>query len=294
MEEASWVVIAVIAATLMVLAWRRSNPTAVLLVSNISIFAVTMIAFNDSYNFTAFDLGFKTPYFFEGKELWTLITSLFLHSDFTHLVFNMLYLILIGFALGSRMGRWRFLAVYFIGGALGNIAFAVTEWNADIFYVLIGSSGAISALMGAMIMLYPREKIVFPLGPIITNRFSVWLPIMVWFVLQFFLFFADSASPVAYAAHLGGFAAGAGLAWLIRPRRAKDEEDRRRADISPLKALCTEPYLKEMYDYAENAREDETRAMWVERILLHVKCPVCESGIAAKGKGFECRNGHKI
>jgi membrane associated rhomboid family serine protease len=294
MEEVSWIVIIAIAVTFMVLAWRRSSPTAVLLVSNVVIFAITMMAFRGVYNFTLFELGFKTAFFFDGEELWTLITSLFLHADFMHIVFNMLYLILIGFPLESRMGRWRFLIIYFIGGAIGNIAFAVTEWNTDIFFVLIGSSGAISALMGAMIMLYPRDKIMLPLGPIITNRFSVWLPILVWFLLQFFLFVADSASPVAYAAHLGGFAAGAGLAWLIRPRKAREEEDRRRADISPLKALCIEPFLKEMYDYAANARDDETREMWVERILLHVTCPVCGSGITAKGKGFECRNGHKI
>ncbi|MDR0791124.1 MAG: rhomboid family intramembrane serine protease, partial [Methanomassiliicoccaceae archaeon] len=172
MEMTSWAVIAIIAFTFVMLAWRRTSPTAVLLVSNTAIFAITLMAFNGFYNITLIELGFKTPLFFRGEELWTLITSMFLHADFMHLIFNMFFLILIGFPLESRMGRWRFIAVYLIGGVIGNIVFAVTEWDANIFLLLVGSSGAISALLGAMIMLYPKDKILFPLGPILTNQFS--------------------------------------------------------------------------------------------------------------------------
>jgi hypothetical protein len=130
---------------------------------------------------------------------------------------------------------------------------------------------------------------MFFFGPLLTNRFPVWMPIMVWFALQLFLFTFDG-SPIAYAAHLGGFAAGAGIAWAVRPKGAEMP----RGDISALRALCTTPSLKEMYGYAETAKDEETRKIWVERILKDVSCPICGSPIRKKRDGFECTDGHRI
>ncbi|MCL2711998.1 MAG: rhomboid family intramembrane serine protease [Methanomassiliicoccaceae archaeon] len=292
MDVVSWIAIMIIVVTIAVLSTRRFSPTVVLIISNMVVAATIMIGSYDSFDMIIkFELGFKTILFHEGKELWTLITSLFVHGDLWHLMFNMIFLLAIGIPLESRIGRGRFVIIYFIGGIVGNITFAIAEWNAMPVF-LIGSSGAISALLGAMIMLYPKEKILFFFGPILTNRFPVWAPILVWFAIQLIMMPFDT--PVAYSAHLGGFAAGAGIAWMIRPKDAYIREERIVLNISPLEALCTSSSLKEMYDYAVNARENETAMMWVESILKGIRCPSCGSQIIIKGKGFECVNGHKI
>ena len=291
METVSWIAVAVIVIALVLLASKRYSPTMVLVISNVMIFAVMEIGYYGTYNWTLFELGLKSSYLFAGEEPWALVTSMFLHADFFHLIFNMLFLIAIGIPLEARIGRRRFIAVYFLGGIAGSIVFSIAEWNSAQFMILIGASGAISALLGAMLMLYPKDKITFFLGPLLTNRFSVWVPILVWFVLQVILFSFDD-SPVAYTAHIGGFAAGMGIAWAVRPRAGKAYVPA--YDISALRPLCTTHSQKEMYGYAENARDDETRKIWVERILADVRCPVCGAAIKAKRKGFECGNNHVI
>ncbi|MCL2785669.1 MAG: rhomboid family intramembrane serine protease [Methanomassiliicoccaceae archaeon] len=290
MEAASWAVIAIVAVTLIVMTGRRYNATMVLAMSNIVIFAVIEIAYRGTFNVTLLELGLK--FSMVTQEPWTLITSMFIHADFFHLIFNMLFLIAIGIPLESRIGKRRFLTVYIAGGIIGSLVFAFAEWGTSLSVVLVGASGAISALMGAMIMLYPREKIMFFLGPLLTNRFSVYVPILVWFGLQFFLFMFDS-SPVAYAAHIGGFAGGAVIAWVIRPSNPASPRKGRMRDISPLKELCTTSALREMYGYAESASDDETRTIWTERILRDVKCPLCGSPIRMRRNGFKCREGHE-
>ena len=291
METISLAVLTFIAATFAVLTVRRHSPTTVLAMSVSIIFLMTWIGDQGSDR-TLYELGLNTSRLFAGEELWTLVTSMFLHADFFHLIFNMLFLIAIGIPLESRVGRWRFLTIYFAGGISGSLIFAALEWSTDHAIILVGASGAISALLGAMLMLYPKDKITFFLGPFITNRFSVWVPIFVWFLLQLLLFSFDG-SPVAYAAHIGGFAAGAAIAWAVRPKNLPERAQAGMHDISSLRPLCTTPALREMYEYAANARDGETGRIWVERILADVRCPVCGAEIRVKGKGFECRDGHR-
>jgi len=292
METVSWIAFAIIAATLVILALRKHSPTMVLAISNCLIFIIGMIE-SGGFNATLLtEMGFRSDLSYFVNEPWTIITSMFAHVDPMHLIFNMLFLLVVGIPLESRIGKERFIAIYFIGGMIGTVVFAVTETMAGGHALLVGASGAISALMGAMLLLYPREKIMFFLGPLLTDRFTVRVPILVWFAIQLLLFTFDD-SPVAYAAHLGGFVAGIGIAWLLRPGGTKSE--RKMTDgISSLKALCNTSALREMYDYAENAKDSVTRKIWVERILKDVACPECGAAVKRKGKGFVCTKGHKI
>jgi len=291
MEMVSYVVIGIIAVTLILLALRKHSPTIILAASNMVIFMVMMVIGLPDRLIVTFELGFKSTLFFAGEDIWTIVTSMFVHADFMHLIGNLLFLIAIGLPLESRIGKERFIAIYLLGGMAGSLLFGFTEWDSHIAYVAVGASGAISALMGAMIMLYPKEKIMFFLGPLLTNRFSVWVPIVVWFAMQLFLFPLDP-SPVAYAAHLGGFAAGAGIAHVIRPKDTLKEKQM--FDISALKQLCTSASLREMYNYAEKETSGELKMAWVENILKNVKCPECGSKIMTTRKGFKCENGHEI
>jgi len=291
MEMVSWTVIVIVAVTFAVLALRRFSPTMVLTASNALVYAAGMFGTKGTNVAVIAEHSFRSDFSSFFHEPWTLVTSMFVHADLVHLIFNMIFLIAIGLPLESRIGKGRFVMIYVIGGIVGTFIFSITEMFA-VTVRLVGASGAISALMGAMLVLYPKERIMFFLGPILTNQFKVWVPITVWFLLQL-LFYAFDSSPVAYMAHIGGFAAGAGIAWTMRKRTVMRNAHGAR-HITALKGLCTTPSLKEMYGYAETARDSETREMWTEKILDEIRCPVCGMPIKKRRDGFGCTEGHRI
>lgn len=151
----------------------------------------------------------------QSHERWlALITSQFLHGDILHLVFNMLFLWVFGNNIEDRLGRVRFLPFYLLCGALAGVAQAVSDPDGAI--PLIGASGAISGLLGAYLVLFPRVRIWTVVLPLffLPFRLPAWVWLGVYFALQF-LFLGDAATSggggVAYLAHIGGFVAGAAL-----------------------------------------------------------------------------------
>jgi len=139
--------------------------------------------------------------------LGSLFTSMFLHGDLFHLIFNMLFLWVFGDNIEDRLGKIRFLLFYLtcgVGAALAHIVF-----NPDSLVPMIGASGAISGVMGAYVLLFPRNRVVAIL-PIFFFIQLVELPAYVylgiWFLIQ--LLSVGSGSGVAFLAHIGGFALG--------------------------------------------------------------------------------------
>jgi membrane associated rhomboid family serine protease len=152
------------------------------------------------------------------QDSWlTLFTSQFLHADLLHLGFNMLFLWVFGNNIEDRLGRIRFLPFYLACGALAGLAQALGDPGSPI--PLIGASGAISGVLGAYLVLFPRVGVWTVVLPLVflPFRLPAWLWLAIYFALQF-LYLGDSATSggggVAYLAHIGGFIAGA---LLIRP-----------------------------------------------------------------------------
>jgi len=148
----------------------------------------------------------------------TLFTSMFLHGGVLHLLGNMLFLWVFGASIEDHLGHLPYLMFYFICGFGAGIAHILANWGSTI--PSIGASGAISGVMGAYIVLFPRSKIL-TLVPIIIFFFTVRLPAVLilgyWFLIQFLSGFlslgeGDQAG-VAWWAHIGGFVLGALLAW---------------------------------------------------------------------------------
>ncbi|RKY14271.1 MAG: rhomboid family intramembrane serine protease [Planctomycetota bacterium] len=149
-----------------------------------------------------------------------VVSSMFLHGGWAHLLFNMLFLFVFGCAVEDLVGWWRFLLIYFVSGWLGTAAFVVTASSGTA--LLIGASGAISGILGAHLVLLPRNRITvlwivpYPLY-IRLLTMPAWLVVGVWVAGQIlFMLILGTEGGVAYAAHLGGIAAGAVLALLIR------------------------------------------------------------------------------
>lgn len=147
-----------------------------------------------------------------------LVTALFLHADWAHLLGNLIFLLIFGLPAERVMGAWRLLLVFLGGGAVANLAAAVTIGEPD--RLIIGASGAVSALIGAYLALFPSAKlgVVLPLGLFLQFvRAPAPLLIGIWALLQLlYTFIGPAFGAVAWSAHLAGFAFGAAYALLAR------------------------------------------------------------------------------
>ena len=157
-----------------------------------------------------------------GRQVWNVITSMFLHGSWFHLLGNMWFLYLFGNNVEDSMGRGRFIVFYLLGG----IAAALTQvaLAPDAPVPMVGASGAISGVMGGYLVLYPRVR-VYTFVPIGFFMMSVALPawtmLLYWLVLQVLggaTALAGAKAGVAFGAHIGGFVAGAVLVKLFASR----------------------------------------------------------------------------
>jgi membrane associated rhomboid family serine protease len=151
----------------------------------------------------------------------SIFTAMFLHGGFFHLAGNMLYLWIFGDNVEDRMGRGRFLAFYLICGAIAALAQALPDTRSTV--PMIGASGAVSGVLGAYVMLYPRANVLVTL-PSLVARVPVLLALVVWFAgqLSSSLLSEPGAGGVAFMAHIGAFVGGAVLIrWFLRERRKR-------------------------------------------------------------------------
>jgi membrane associated rhomboid family serine protease len=150
-----------------------------------------------------------------------LFTSMFLHGGFLHIAGNMLYLWIFGNNVEDSMGRIRFIVFYFICGIIAAYTHAIA--NAASTVPMIGASGAISGVLGAYLILYPRTRVLtlIALGFYIrTVEVPAMFVLGFWFVLQFLNAFlsASTGGGVAWHAHVGGFIAGILLIGIFKRR----------------------------------------------------------------------------
>lgn len=143
---------------------------------------------------------------------FTLITSMFMHGSFGHLLGNMLYLWVFGDNLENRMGHARYLAFYLCTGVLAALThvFSVYLMPGSELIPMIGASGAISGVLGGNIILLPHRRITVLIG-IWPLRVSALFALGMWIVFQFINglgALGGQGDGVAYAAHIGGFVVG--------------------------------------------------------------------------------------
>jgi membrane associated rhomboid family serine protease len=154
-----------------------------------------------------------------GRQGAHLLTSMFLHGSWMHLLGNMWFLYLFGNNVEDAMGRVRFLVYYLLTGLAA--AFGQVLVNPQSGVPMVGASGAISGVMGGYIVLYPhvRVYVMVPLGFLLTSMaWPAWMMLGYWLLLQFVSglgSFGDVGGGVAFWAHLGGFLAGALLVKLF-------------------------------------------------------------------------------
>ena len=161
----------------------------------------------------------------------TIITSMFMHGGIAHIIGNMVFLFVFGDNIEDRYGRIKYILLYLGWGAIAALThsfYAVSTGQGDV--PSIGASGAISGVLGAYLVMYPRANIFTIIAAffIYTIRIPVLVYIPFWFIMQLIFAIVGQLGPgsetgVAYLAHIGGFVAGAvtGLVWKMLPDSIK-------------------------------------------------------------------------
>ncbi len=157
-----------------------------------------------------------------GDRWWTLLTSMFLHGGFFHIIGNMLYLWIFGDNVEDALGYLPYVGVYLLAGLFGSGLHIAIDPHSAI--PTIGASGAISGVMGAYFVLYPKAR-VLTLIPIFFFIRLIYLPAFVllgfWILLQLLQGCSSSGGGVAYFAHIGGFIVGIAVGLIVRRRRRR-------------------------------------------------------------------------
>lgn len=181
--------------------WLTQNPVLVLIALNIVFFLATSI--QQSLQVT---LGLVPSLFLHRP--WTILTAMFVHANIWHILFNMLALFYFGRMLTMIIGPNKFLLVYFVGGILGNLLFLLL--NISSLSLLIGASGAVYAVAGALVVLAPNVRIAF-WGII---PMPLWVYVLIFLVLLSLPPFV--AIGIAWQAHMGGLVTGLVAGYIYR------------------------------------------------------------------------------
>ena len=156
----------------------------------------------------------------------TLLTSMFMHGGWMHLLGNMLFLWIFGDNLENRMGRFRYLMFYLVTGLAASLAhvFSTFAFGDNPYIPSLGASGAISGVLGGYLVLFPKRQVKVIMLRMLTTVPAI-VAIGLWFVLQLVQAFGviaagpQSGGGVAFMAHVGGFVAGLILVKLFAAGR---------------------------------------------------------------------------
>ena len=179
-----------------------------------------------SYYSQASDLTFINTFF-------PFISSMFLHGGFIHLIGNMWFLWIFGDNIEDKLGHFRFIAFYLLCGIIASSVHVF--FNSQSNVPCVGASGAIAGVLGAYMVTFPRARVV-TIVPLFVFIQVMELPAIVvlgfWFVIQFFngaatITASTSGAGVAWWAHIGGFAAGVIILYIMRIFFAKNPVRRR-------------------------------------------------------------------
>jgi membrane associated rhomboid family serine protease len=205
---------------------RKPYVTWGLVAVNVAVF-VFLFAQPEAQNDYFYTYGVIPSSILQGKDLWTLLTSMFIHADLLHIIGNMVFLWIFGDNIEDTLGHGWFLAFYLIGGLLAeftHIASALISEYVNLVHELtipsIGASGAISAVLGAYILLFPNARIrtfVYIIFIVSFSSIPAYYFLGFWFLYQVLLGLGSFVSPatVAFWAHVGGFVFGIAVVKVV-------------------------------------------------------------------------------
>lgn len=213
----------------------------------------------------------------------TILSSMFLHADPMHLIGNMLFLYLFGFAVEGRLKTIKFLILYLLAGACGDLLHHVIIGINRPDMPSLGASGAIMGVMGAALWMFPYAKVCFfyvsrfnlSAGPIDWPIWGVACLYTGFDILAAILF--PGGDGVGHFAHIGGVAGGILICMLMRPKRDNEQVSEAKATLSEVQdyAVLTRRELEQMHHV--QPKNDLVLLHWMQRSIRDLKIePQCQ------------------
>ena len=308
----SLIAILIIIITLVIAYWRKLMMTYAIIIANFLVFLLT-IFFPDQIIGTMDitqnpGLGFRPAYLSTDQlpQLYTLFTSMFVHSGFLHILGNMFVFFFMGVAFEQRIGRKKFLVIYLITGICG--ALTHSALNLGSWVPVVGASGAIFGILGAFAYAYPRDEVVMPvpLGIMLIMRIKVIYATILFAILETVVVIFSVQDSTAHFAHLGGLVSGVLLAALLIGKKAEKTKYANPAgsldymqikesdtiNFSHLKELVKTPELKKILQRVEKENVLQVRDLWLEHFLEKVTCPICNKPLNHFDRKIWCEQKH--
>jgi membrane associated rhomboid family serine protease len=275
---------AIIIGSLLYAWWKKAYLTQVMVISNFFIFLYVFLLIQ--MDNTAGDGMIEAFTFVPARiadplYLPTIITSMYMHLSPIHLISNILILYLIGLPLEERIGSGKWGIIYIASGIAGTLLYFLFNLGSEVH--LLGASGAIFGLGGALLILYSKDEIPMFLGPIFSSRAPVWAAVGIMFVWETVLVFLQVDDGTAHVAHIGGIVCGIFLAPAIVKKTIKAREIN--LDFPLLKQMALKPEDLLMVEKIENETELDVKKAWLEFYLKEAaRCPKCRRHL---GEGYE-------
>ena len=185
---------------------KKEPVTAALMLINLIVFVFVEATGGSQDTMHMIECGAAyTPYILEQGEYYRIFTCMFLHFGIEHLANNMLVLFVLGQRLEPILGKIRFLVIYLLGGMGGSVVSLLMDLKGQEFFISAGASGAVFAVMGAMIYVLLRNR----------GRVADLSAKQILIMAAYSVYFGFAAGGVDNAAHLGGMACGFVLAALL-------------------------------------------------------------------------------
>lgn len=191
--------------------------TGRIILINVLAFILGLILLNLNYEFIKY-LAIQPSAILGGNYLWTFLTSMFMHANFNHLLFNMLSLLFIGSFVEKLIGKKRFITFYFSAGLLAGLLFVLVAFftQTDLNIYAVGASGAIFGLGGLLAVLTPKLPVlVFFIIPM-----PMWAA-MIGMLSILWILSATAGLPIGNMAHLGGLLTGVFYGFYLKYRYPK-------------------------------------------------------------------------
>ncbi len=298
--------------SLIVFYFYRLLYTYGIIVINFVVFLISLV-----FPVVINDLAFRPIYlaFQWFPQLYTLFTSMFLHStqDIFHIVFNTLMFVLVAPHFEQHVGKKKFIALYLVTGVGAAVFHALLvplipapfPFNPQIG--LIGASGAISGIIGAYAIAYPRDRVFFPVGFFIM-RIPILFAGVLFLAIQSLYVFVGGDPNVAYLAHIGGFFTGVVLSGLLlRPKILRAEATmpkqgflfqpnqpsvQKKIDFHTLEKLALTPQEQRQLEKIKEESVPEVRDAWLDHFLDQLACPICNKPLHYQNGRLWCEENH--
>lgn len=202
--------------------------TWVLIIINVLVFLFEATLSRSGLESFVREFGVVPAQIMGGEGLWTLLTSMFLHGGWLHLIGNMLFLWVFGDNIEAVLGHIGYLVFYLAGGLAASAVHIVFNLGSSV--PSVGASGAIAAVLGAYVVMFPqsRVKVLLFLGYFMrVTRVTALMFLGLWAIMQFFNGIASlgaataQTAGVAYWAHIGGFVFGLVVGFLFRKQASQ-------------------------------------------------------------------------